>query len=54
MTTEQEKELQELFTKYGHPSTESDEKIYIYLTHPEAINRLTDVVKYDEKSINYI
>ena len=54
MTTKQEKELQELFTKYGHPSTESDERIFIYLTHPEAINRLTDVVKYDEKSINYI
>ena len=54
MTPEQEKELQELFTKYGHPSTESDERIFIYLTHPEAINRLTDVVKYDEKSINYI
>ena len=31
MTPEQEKELQELFTKYGHPSTESDERIYIYL-----------------------
>ena len=54
MTPEQEKELQELFTKYGHQSTESDERIFIYLTHPEAINRLTDVVKYDEKSINYI
>ena len=54
MTSEQEKELQELFTKYGHPSTESDEKIYIYLTHPEAINKLTDVVKYDEKAIDYI
>ena len=54
MTSEQENELQELFTKYGHPSTESDERIFIYLTHPEAINRLTDVVKYDEKSINYI
>ena len=54
MIPEQENELQELFTKYGHPSTESDERIYIYLTHPEAINRLTDVVKYDEKSINYI
>ena len=54
MTPEQEKELQELFTKYGHPSTESDEKIYIYLTHPEAINKLTYVVKYDEKAIDYI
>lgn len=54
MTPEQEEELQELFTKYGHPSTESDERIYIYLTHPEAINKLTDVVKYDEKAIDYI
>ena len=54
MTKEQEKELQELFTKYGHPSTESDERIYIYLTHPEAINRLADVVKYDKKAIDYI
>ena len=54
MTPEQEKELQELFTKYGHPSTESDERIYIYLTHPEAINRLTEVIRYDEKAIDYI
>ena len=54
MTQEQEKYLQELFTRYGNPSTESDEKIYIYLTHPEAINKLTDVIKYDEKAIDYI
>ena len=54
MTSEQEKELQELFTKYGHPSTESDERIYIYLTHPDAINRLTEVIRYDERAIDYI
>ena len=54
MTPEQEKELQELVTKYGNPSTESDERIYIYLTHPEAINRLTEVIRYDEKAIDYI
>ena len=54
MTQEQEKYLQELFTRYGNQSTESDKKIYIYLTHPEAINKLTDVIKYDEKAIDYI
>ena len=51
MTTTQEKDLQDLFMKYGNPSTESDVRMSIYMTHPDALNELDKVLYYD--SLNY-
>lgn len=54
MTQTQEKVLQDLFTRYGNPSTECDSKISIYLTAPDALNELNKVLYYDGKAIDYI
>lgn len=54
MTQTQEKALQDLFTRYGNPSTECDSKISIYLTAPYALNELSKVLYYDGRASDYI
>lgn len=54
MTPTQEKDLQDLFMKYGNPSTESDVRMSIYMTHPDALNELDKVLYYDSKAVDAI
>lgn len=54
MTPEQEKELQELFSRYGSPSKECDARVNIYLTAPDALKEPEKVLYYDNKAIDYI
>lgn len=51
MTPTQEKDLQDLFMKYGNPSTESDVRMSIYMIHPDALNELDKVLYYDNKEL---
>ena len=54
MTPTQEKDLQNLFMKYGNPSTESDVRMSIYMIHPDALNELDKVLYYDSKAVDAI
>ena len=54
MTPTQEKDLQDLFMKYGNPSTESDVRMSIYMIHPDALNELDKVLYYDNKAVDAI
>ena len=54
MTPTQEKDLQDLFMKYGNPSTESDVRMSIHVIHPDALNELDKVLYYDNKAVDTI
>ena len=54
VTPTQEKDLQDLFMKYGNPSTESDVRMSIYMIHSDALNELDKVLYYDSKAVDVI
>lgn len=50
MTPEQNQTLKELFSRYGHPSTEADIRITGYLLHPEDLDTTARVKDYDKSA----
>ena len=48
MTPEQGKALKDLFSRYGHPSTEADIRISGYLLHPDDLDTTARVKDYDQ------
>ena len=45
---------QSFFSEYGRPYLESNEEIRIWLLHPDALDTLEDVVRYDKSAAEYI
>ena len=50
MTSEQNKALKDLFSRYGHPSTEADIRITGYLLHPGDLDTTVRVKDYDQSA----
>ena len=49
-----EKAYQNFFSRYGSPSKSSDQKIHIWLTHPDSLDKLKDVEYHDKHAAQYI
>lgn len=45
---------QSFFSKYGQPCTESNEVFRIWLLHPDALDTLEEVARYDKNAAEYI
>lgn len=50
MTSGQNKALKDLFSRYGHPSTEADIRITGYLLHPGDLDTTARVKDYDQSA----
>ena len=50
MTSEQNKALKDLFSRYGHPSTEADIRVTGYLLHPGDLDTTARVKDYDQSA----
>lgn len=48
MTPDQDKALKDLFSRYGHPSTEADIRISGYLLRPDQLDTTARVKDYDQ------
>ena len=48
MTPDQDKAMKDLFSRYGHPSTEADIRISGYLLHPDDLDTTARVKDYDQ------
>ena len=48
MTPDQDKSLKDLFSRYGHPSTEADIRISGYLLRPDQLDTIAWVKDYDQ------
>ena len=48
MTPDQDKALKDLFSRYGHPSTEADIRISGYLLRPDQLDTIARVKDYDQ------
>lgn len=48
MTPDQDKALKDLFSRYGHPSTEADIRIGGYLLRPDQLDTTARVKDYDQ------
>lgn len=48
MTPDQDKALKDLFSRYGHPSTEADIRIIGYLLRPDQLDTTARVKDYDQ------
>ena len=50
MTPDQDKALKDLFSRYGHPSTEADIRISGYLLRPDQLDTTARVKDYDKSA----
>lgn len=51
MTDIQQQLFNELFTRYGSPCKDSaDKTIYLHFYHPEQLDKITDVARYDKRA----
>ena len=50
MTPDQDKALKDLFSRYGHPSTEADIRINGYLLRPDQLDTTARVKDYDKSA----
>lgn len=48
MTPDQDKAMKDLFSRYGHPSTEADIRISGYLLRPDQLDTIARVKDYDQ------
>ena len=54
MTPEQDKALKDLFSRYGHPSTEADIRINGYLLRPDQLDTVDRVQSYDQSAARMV
>ncbi len=54
MTPDQDKALKDLFSRYGHPSTEADIRINGYLLRPDQLDTVGRVQSYDQSAARLV